>query len=58
MAADGASGKRSVGEPQAPSLSAQSLDNGECNPGLPGSQGRVFVKVRGQTFDTEVEDKA
>lgn len=47
--------KRRIGEPQAPSL--RMLENAEFKPGLPGYYEGIFVKVGGQTFDTEVQDK-
>lgn len=33
------------------------LENAEFKPGLPGYYEGIFVKVGGQNFDTEVQDK-
>lgn len=48
---------RRIGKTQAPSLNMERLENAKCKPGFPGYYECIFVKVGGQTFDTEVEDK-
>lgn len=48
---------RRIGETQAPSLNTERLENAKFKPGFPGYYEGIFVKVRGQTFDPEVEDK-